>query len=554
MNKDSGRLISFVIASGVILFGFNYFFNPKPKAAAEKPSVSSPAAVSATAGQAQPASQAATAVPKKELKTSLKAPAGKSYTFQTPLYTVDFSDAGAVIREIKLNKYTDTDVNLREMPVELAPTKALNTYMSLRSSSAVLENAKWEYKGSVKSGATTAVSFSRAAGNGLVVTKEFVLDDSTYLIKINIKIKNNSSAAATLKDLVLEWGPNLHYLPSDLAKHSGMGYAYNRVVYGGDKQKTTVINVNLKAKEDKTTIISAVPDWIAIKDLYFMSSFIFEDKTKIRGARMREETGGFAYIAVDFSDTIVNPGKEELFSVSTYTGPQEYKKLAKIGMQSSIDLGWNWIRPISIGMFYLMDFLYSISKNWGLAIILITVIVRGLLWLPSQKSYKHMKDTQKKMAVIQPRLETLKKIYKDDSQKMNEEMMKLYKEYNINPLGGCLPMLLQLPIFFALYATLMNMVELKGATFIFWLTDLSKPDKFYVLPILMGGTMFLQQKMTTTVQTTPEAAQQQKILMYAMPIMLTWMSFQWPSGLLLYWSVSNVLSILQQLFVNKSKD
>jgi YidC/Oxa1 family membrane protein insertase len=164
-----------------------------------------------------------------------------------------------------------------------------------------------------------------------------------------------------------------------------------------------------------------------------------------------------------------------------------------------------------------------------------------------------MKDTQAKMKTVQPRMETLKKIYKDDAQKLNEETMKLYKEYGINPFGGCLPMLIQIPIFIALYQTLISMVELKGAYFFGWLKDLSKPDPFYILPVFMGVSMIIQQMMSKPVSMTPEAETQQKMMMWGMPIFLTFMAIKWPSGLLLYWGMSNVLAIVQQFVVNKSK-
>ncbi|MFW6210616.1 MAG: membrane protein insertase YidC, partial [bacterium] len=220
----------------------------------------------------------------------------------------------------------------------------------------------------------------------------------------------------------------------------------------------------------------------------------------------------------------------------------------------SVDLGW--LRFLSVWMFYAMDFFHGLLNNYGLAIIFLTILIRGLLWVPSQKSFKHMKETQKKMSIIKPRMETLKKIYKEDPQKLNEETMKLYKEYKINPFGGCLPMLLQLPIFIAFYQTLMNMVELKGASFIWWMQDLSRPDSLYILPFIMGGSMFIQQKMSQAATPTVDAAQasQQKIFLYGLPVFLTFLSFNWPSGLLLYWSISNVLGIAQQYFVNKSKD
>jgi YidC/Oxa1 family membrane protein insertase len=162
-----------------------------------------------------------------------------------------------------------------------------------------------------------------------------------------------------------------------------------------------------------------------------------------------------------------------------------------------------------------------------------------------------MKKMQTSMNKMQPRLKTLKEIYRDNPQKLNEETMKLYKEYQINPMGGCLPMLLQMPIFFALYSTLNSAVELKGAGFFWVWKDLSLKDPIYVLPVLMGASMFIQQKMSTPPAATPEAETQQKMMLYLMPAMLTFFAFMWPAGLLLYWVVSNVISIFQQMIINR---
>jgi len=174
-----------------------------------------------------------------------------------------------------------------------------------------------------------------------------------------------------------------------------------------------------------------------------------------------------------------------------------------------------------------------------------------MLWWPTHKSYSSMKKMQTAMNKMQPRLKTLKEIYKTNPQKLNEETMKLYKEHQINPMGGCLPMLLQMPIFFALYATLSGAVELKGAQFIWIWKDLSLKDPLYILPIAMGISMFIQQKLSNPPTATPEAEAQQKMMLYFMPIMLTVFAFVWPSGLLLYWVVSNIISIGQQLVINR---
>jgi YidC/Oxa1 family membrane protein insertase len=178
------------------------------------------------------------------------------------------------------------------------------------------------------------------------------------------------------------------------------------------------------------------------------------------------------------------------------------------------------------------------------------------MFYPSMKSMVSMRKMQTKMAAMQPRLDTLKKVYKDDAQKLNTEMMKLYKEYGVNPLGGCLPMLLQIPIFFALYGTLSAAFELRGAAFMWKWTDLTAGDPTYIFPLAMGISMFLQQKLAPVNASTmsDDQAQMQKMMLWMMPIMFTGMSISmhWPLGLLLYWTASNGFGVIQQLAVNKA--
>jgi YidC/Oxa1 family membrane protein insertase len=234
-----------------------------------------------------------------------------------------------------------------------------------------------------------------------------------------------------------------------------------------------------------------------------------------------------------------------------YFGPQNYTELKKSGYKFNKIVDFGFFNIIGVGMLYCLKFFYNLTRNYGLAIIFLTILIRALLWWPTQKSYTSMKKMQTSMNKMQPRLKTLKEVYRDNPQKLNEETMKLYKEYQINPMGGCLPMLLQMPIFFALYATLNSAVELKGAGFFWVWKDLSLKDPIYLLPILMGLSMFFQQKMSTPPAATPEAEAQQKMMLYLMPAMLTFFSFMWPAGLLLYWVVSNMASIVQQLIINR---
>ncbi|HPD18733.1 MAG TPA: membrane protein insertase YidC, partial [Candidatus Goldiibacteriota bacterium] len=398
---------------------------------------------------------------------------------------------------------------------------------------------------------TTKISFKYDKIKNVEITKEYTLNDDSYVLNLNITFKNKTKSPVILRDMNLSWGPNIHYLPADVNKNKDSFRPYCKIAYPLKNNSIKQYQINLNAKSDKITLLDTIPPWIALRDSYFMTAFIPENVSDIKNVSYSELAGGFTYLTLGLNDVLLEQNSSVSIKINSFTGPQEYKRLKKLNMQNVIDMGW--FRFLGIWMFYAMDILYAITKNYGMAILLLTLIVRLILWIPSQQSYKQMKDTQSKMKIINPRLETLKKIYKDDPQKLNEEMLKLYKEYKINPLGGCLPMLFQLPIFVALYQTLISMVELKGASFMWWLKDLSRPDPFYILPIFMGVTTIIQQKMSQTTNVSTENMTQQKILMYGMPIFLTVLALSWPSGLLLYWGMSNVLAIAQQMLVNKTK-
>ncbi|NTW67592.1 MAG: membrane protein insertase YidC, partial [Nitrospirae bacterium] len=226
-----------------------------------------------------------------------------------------------------------------------------------------------------------------------------------------------------------------------------------------------------------------------------------------------------------------------------YAGPKSFSLLKAYGkgLEQMVDYGWFGV--LAKPMFWLMEQFFFITRNYGIAIILLTIVVRILLFYPSLKSATAMEE----MKALQPQMAALREKYKKDPQKLNAEMMRLYKEHKVNPLGGCLPMLLQLPFFVALYNVLSVSIELRQASFIpFWIKDLSVHDPFYILPVLMGVSMVFTMKMTST-SVDP---QQQKMMMYmniAFIFLFAWL----PAGLLLYITLSNVLSIVQQLYVRK---
>ena len=225
-------------------------------------------------------------------------------------------------------------------------------------------------------------------------------------------------------------------------------------------------------------------------------------------------------------------------------GPKVQKQLAEIapGLDLTVDYGVLWW--IGQPIFWLMTLLHSVFGNWGVAIIMVTVIVKLLLFPLSNAQYKSFA----KMRKLQPKLAALKERYGDDRQKMSQAMMELYKKEKVNPLGGCFPLLLQMPVFFALYWVLLESVELRQAPFFGWIHDLSQQDPYYILPLLMGASMYLMQKMQPTAPNMDPA--QQKIMQF-MPVMMTVFFLFFPAGLVLYWLTNNILSIVQQVAVTK---
>ena len=233
-----------------------------------------------------------------------------------------------------------------------------------------------------------------------------------------------------------------------------------------------------------------------------------------------------------------------------YLGPKVKQELAKMPNNFMGAIRYGWFDIIAKPLIQFLHFLYGYTQDYGLAIILLTICIKILFWPLSQKSYKSMEQMKK----IQPMMSQIREKYKDDREKMNAEMMHLYKTYKINPAGGCLPMLLQIPVFIALYQALLGAIELRHASFIAhipftdiaWLTDLSAKDPYYITPIIMGATMFLQQKMSSA----PGDPTQAKIMMF-LPLIFTFIFLNFPSGLVVYWLVNNILSIFQQWLLTR---
>jgi len=279
--------------------------------------------------------------------------------------------------------------------------------------------------------------------------------------------------------------------------------------------------------------------WVAMLQHYFLSAWIPESDAE-HLYRGRERPDGTYLIEFVGPVTSIAPGRTEVLAASFYAGPKIQSRLADIAENLNLTVDYGFLWWLSVPLFKILDFLHGLVGNWGFAIILLTMLVKLTLYPLSAAAYRSMANMRR----MAPEMKRLQERYSDDRQKLSKEMMDLYRKEKINPLGGCLPMLMQMPVFLALYWVLFESVELRHAPFLLWIHDLAAIDPYFVLPLLMGATMFVQMQLNPA----PLDPMQAKI-MKLMPIMFTVLFLFFPAGLVLYWLVNNVLSIAQQWWV-----
>ena len=375
------------------------------------------------------------------------------------------------------------------------------------------------------------------------IKKEFIFHNSNYSIDLNISIRNVSSSP-----LIIDY-PLI--LGSVDFKSDPVEARFKDIVVASEG-KTLRIAANKDAKYVQT-------EYVGLRDRYFCNivQTDFDNATVlIRKANDKE-----AEVILNMDKSTLNPGAVLQHKFRIYLGPQDLKIIRSANSAWVGIINYGFFDLISQILLQLLGLFYNAVHNWGVAIIILSIAIYFLLFPLSLKQMRSMKEMQ----ALQPRIEALKKTYKDNPQKMHKETLALYKEHKVNPLGGCLPLLLQMPVFFALYQALMRSVALKGANFL-WIKDLSEPDRlivfsrslplignaFNVLPILMAIIMFLQQKFSMAA-TNSEYAEQQKMMLIIMPIMFGFIFYQMPSGLVLYWMVNSLLMAIFQVRTNKAK-
>ena len=475
----------------------------------------------------------------------------RTITVDNSIYTVKISEKGAGIISFVLKEYFENikpDAKRKELLTQQHNLNSLALFFENKSLKdldkakfhAVTDNDKIKIDNR-----NYQLSFIKNTAEGIQIKKTFTFQPDSYLIDLDVIIQNNSNN--TLSD---QLGLRLSNI-REVSKNSS-SYAFegpSALIDGKLKQ------VKIK-KDNPPDILKGKIQWIALEDRYFMTSLIAKEmqkssmRIKITPDKLLNE-----YIGPKIA---VESGTSKHFKYAIFFGPKKQDLLKKLNYNLSQVIHFGFFDFLAKPFLWFLNFIYSIIPNYGVSIIILTILTKILLWPLGNKSYKSMNQMKR----LQPLMQEIREKYKNDKTKMNQEMMGLYRTYKINPLGGCLPMIVQIPVFFALYRMLYQAIELRHAPFIWWINDLSAPDRLFhfnfsipmmqppygipVLTIIMGASMLLQQKMSP-----PPGDPAQAKMMMIMPIVFTVIFINFSSGLVLYWLISNLLSIGQQYYIQK---
>lgn len=525
---ENKRVLLAIILSALVVFVYSSYFMPIPPQVSEQPTTTTETEQYADAKKTQ---ETAADIPSKQAvsqKVTLTK-AEESSIDLNKFKAVFSSRGGGGLKSLELKEYKEeldeespyvNRVNIEEgdpLPLSLS---FIGKDINLSNNDVF----------SIKEKGDNKLVYEWSNGEGVTIEKSYIFRPDDYKMDIQVRIINASG-----KILEGSLGLSLFERYDDTDKGQ---YDIWRVITRTEVDLDKVDFDDLKKEKD---IKEGNIRWIGLEDKYFIT--IISPEEPIAGTvRSRSEKESLIATTLEMNNLSINSGSEKLVKYSVYSGPKELNilKNAGEGLEEAIDLGW--FHAIAEPLLRFLKFIYSYVGNYGYAIIVVTIIIKILFFPLANKSYKSMSEMKK----LQPQMAELKEKYKDNKERMSKEVMALYKKNRVNPLSGCLPMVLQIPVFIALYNVLLNGIELRHTPFHFWIVDLSTKDPYYITPIVMGATMFLQQKMSPSV---PDATQQKVMMM--MPIVFTFMFMNLPSGLVLYWVVNNILSIAQQYYIMK---
>ena len=551
------RTILFFVITFMILYLWQYFA-PKSQVPVDENNntvieevVETKADLSVEASDSQTGTAVVTPKEDIQVNTDVKA---KEITVETPLYIATLSNRGPAITGFKLKKYTTT-IEPDSPLVELySAGELLKNYISLYFNTPSLKNANNQLFQTKDDSFTLSqgeadkpLSFRHVTENGIVIEQVFTFSPDRYDIGVKVNIINRSENTVN---------GNINTVINNLPKSNAKYYSFiGSAVYIDNELE----ELDAGDLEDSPEMAGKI-DWVAYENEYFISAVIPGEKEKSKYAGVLQPSTGIittTHVSAPFDVTPSSPATKEY---SLLLGPRDVNILKQFGHKLETAIDYGFFTVIAEPLHFLLNFFNKFINNFGFSIILLTILIKIIFWPLTQKSQKSMKQMQK----LQPLMAKIREKYKDNREMMNKETMGLYRTYKVNPMSGCLPMLIQIPVFFALYRVLGSSIELRHAPFLLWINDLSTPDRLFTLPswipwidppgipvltLLMGASMFLQQKLQPMVGDPSQA----KIMMF-MPIIFTVMFINFPSGLVLYWLTQNILSIGQQYLINRKPD
>jgi len=467
-----------------------------------------------------------------------------SIQVETDLFKAFITTRGGTINHLTLQRYVKSpEENDRNFQLFKANTP--NLYLAQsgiltadKSSSpnhnAIFKTEKYEYR-MAESDDELSVVLTWNDDNGVIVTKTYVFHRNSYLVHLTQKVENGSESDWIARGYT-QFQRSTYTDPNE----SSFIYTYTGTAIYSPEKKYEKITFDDIAESKLERDISG--GWSAMLQHYFVGAWI-PPKDEVQ-TFYTNYLAGPRYIVGSYSPVVnIAPNTEHKFVSRLYIGPKLQNELATVAEGLDLTVDYGWLTILAQPIFWLLNKLHSFVGNWGVAIILLTILIKLAFYKLSETSYKSMANMRK----MTPRMQALKDRFGDDKERLNQAMMEMYKKEKINPLGGCLPIMVQIPVFIALYWVLLESVEMRQAPFALWLDNLSAPDPYFILPLLMGVSMFIQQKLNPA----PVDPLQAKMMM-SLPLVFTIFFAFFPSGLVLYWTVNNILSIAQQWYITKN--
>lgn len=546
---EQWRLILAIVLSIVVFLVWEIFFATHPE---PPPPATDKPAETQRFSEERKASEPSRSQAVSDPGRSIPDQSFQSVTIESSLYTARISEKGAALTSFVLRQYkeeVDPDSPLKQ----LLPAGHQNGTALVHMAGS--DPQQWfgapfttDYAADTLrvTDREKTLSFFWESPEGLVVEKRYTFVPDSYKVRLRVFIKNLSDQPIE-DSMVLTMQ---HAVPEERSTFSFEGpFAY----VNGELEEIDIEDI-----PDESSFSGQI-EWAGYSDRYFMTAVIPESSGEARLHMDRNPEADTVAVNYSYPSRLVPANMQDAFEVSLYMGPKRMSVLRQYDNNLDEAVNFGFFDVIAKPCLWLMNYLHDhVIANYGVAIILLTILFKIIFWPLGSKSYRSMAEMKK----LQPLMADIRKKYKDDKKKMNEEVMRLYKTYKVNPMSGCLPMLVQIPVFIAFYRMLYEAIELRHAPFMLWINDLSAPDRLFqfditvplmippygipVLTLIMGATMFLQQKLSP-----PPGDPSQAKFMMMLPVVFTFIFINFPSGLVLYWLVNNVISIAQQYYITK---